>query len=80
MVGFGELWLPIVLSAVFVFVASAGIHMVLRYHWRDWAGMPGEDKVREALRSAGVGPGNYNMPIASAPNDDVTSTASSGSG
>jgi hypothetical protein len=64
MVGLAALWLPIVLSAVAVFVASSITHMVLRYHWSDFQGMPGEDGVLEAMRKAGVQPGNYNFPHA----------------
>ncbi len=64
MVELTGLWLPILLSGVFVFAASAIIHMGLRYHWGDWNKMPGEDQVREAIRSAGVAPGNYNLPHA----------------
>lgn len=62
MVGFGALWLPILLSAVAIFVASSITHMVLRYHWSDYQGMPDEDGVLEAMRKAGVQPGNYNFP------------------
>jgi hypothetical protein len=32
MIGAFSLWLPILLSAVFVFIASSIIHMVLKYH------------------------------------------------
>ena len=64
MVGLTALWLPIVLSAVAVFVASSITHMVLRYHWSDFQKMPGEDGVLEAMRKAGVQPGNYNFPHA----------------
>jgi len=62
MVGLTALWLPIVLSAVAVFVASSITHMVLRYHWSDFQKMRGEDGVLEAMRKAGVQPGNYNFP------------------
>ncbi len=62
MVELTSLWLPILLSAVFVFVASAIIHMALRYHFGDWDRMPGEDAVRAAIRTAGVTPGNYSLP------------------
>jgi len=48
------LWLPIVLSAVIVFVASAILHMVLKYHYSDCKQLPEEDKVLAALRSAGL--------------------------
>jgi hypothetical protein len=64
MVGITALWLPILLSAVFVFVASAIIHMGLRYHRTDFTAVPGEDKVRAAMRDEGVGPGNYHFPYA----------------
>ena len=36
MVSVMSLWLPIVLSAVLVFVVSSIIHTVLRYHRGDW--------------------------------------------
>jgi hypothetical protein len=64
MVGITALWLPILLSAVFVFVASAIIHMGLRYHQTDFTAVPGEDKVRAAMRDEGIGPGNYHFPFA----------------
>jgi hypothetical protein len=62
MVYLTQLWLPILLSAVFVFVASSIIHMALGYHRSDYRRMPNEDKVSEALRGAGVGPGYYPFP------------------
>ena len=62
MVGLTSLWLPILLSAVGIFVASSITHMVLRYHLTDFQGMPGEDGVLEAMRKAGVQPGNYAFP------------------
>ena len=52
MVELTGLWLPILLSAVFVFVASAIIHMALGYHWGDWNKMPGEDKAGGPRRLA----------------------------
>lgn len=64
MVTIPALWLPIVLSAVIVFVASAILHMALRYHQSDYSKLPDEDAVRAALRSAGVGRGNYFFPHA----------------
>jgi hypothetical protein len=54
------LWLPIVLAAVIVFVASSIMHMVLPYHHGDYKKLPDEDKAREALR--GLSPGLYVMP------------------
>jgi len=36
MVSLVDLWLPILLSAVLVFVASSVIHMALRWHSNDF--------------------------------------------
>ena len=38
MIGIMSLWLPIVLSAIIVFLASSVIHMVLKYHNADYPG------------------------------------------
>lgn len=62
MVTLSALWLPIVLSAVIVFVASSLLHMVLQLHKGDYQKLPDEDKLMEAMRNAGVGPGNYHFP------------------
>ena len=59
-----SLWLPIVLSAVLVFVASSVIHMMLGYHRSDFRSLPREDAVGAALRDADVPPGDYAMPYA----------------
>jgi hypothetical protein len=56
------LWLPIVVSAVVVFVASSLIWTVLgadRWHVRRLAD---EEAVREALLKQGVAPGLYSIP------------------
>ncbi len=61
-----HLWLPILLSAVIVFVASSLMHMVLPLHKNDYRKLPDEDKVMDALRSAGVTPGRaYHFPYTS---------------
>jgi hypothetical protein len=62
-----SLWLPILLSAVIVFVAASVAWMVLPHHRGDWARLPGEDSVLGALRGAGVGPGQYMFPWAMTP-------------
>jgi hypothetical protein len=64
MVTLDALWLPIVLSAVFVFVVSSIIHMVIQWHKSDCKKMPNEDKVLDALRAHGVPPGEYVFPMA----------------
>jgi hypothetical protein len=45
MVPLAALWLPILLSAVIVFVASSIMHMVLPYHRNDYSELPDEDKI-----------------------------------
>jgi hypothetical protein len=57
-----SLWIPIVVSAVFVFVASSIIHMVLPFHKNDLRPLPQEDAVMEALRRFEIPPGDYCMP------------------
>jgi hypothetical protein len=57
-----ELWLPIVLSAVFVFVVSSLVHMVLQIHKGDFRRLPDEEKLLADLRAHGVGPGAYMFP------------------
>ncbi len=56
------LWLPILLSAVIVFIASSIIHMVLPYHKSDYRQLPDEDKTLGALRGAGLQRGLYIFP------------------
>jgi hypothetical protein len=59
------LWQPIVLSAVLVFILSAIIHMVLKYHNSDYNRLPNEDAVRAAIRSGNPEPGRqYVFPYA----------------
>lgn len=57
------LWLPILLSAVFVFLASSVIHMALQWwHRSDYGKVPQEDKVMDALRPFAPPPGDYMVP------------------
>jgi hypothetical protein len=64
-----SLWVPIVLSAVLVFVASSIIHMVLHYHDSDFREVPSENEVMDALRGFGIPPGDYAMPRPSSPKE-----------
>ncbi len=63
MVSILELWLPILLSAVFVFVASSVMHMLLPIHRSDWKQVDGEEDVLKSMRGAGVKPGEYMFPF-----------------
>jgi hypothetical protein len=56
------LWLPILLSAIIVFIASSLIHMVLPWHKSDYPKIPNEDKVRDVLRPFDLRPGDYMIP------------------
>ncbi len=67
MVPLMSLWIPILLSAVIVFIASSLIHMVLLYHRTDFGKVPSEDEVMEALRNFKVAPGDYVIPCAGGP-------------
>jgi hypothetical protein len=62
-----SLWTPIVLAAILVFVVSSILHMVLPYHRSDWARLPAEDEVMDALRRFKIPPGDYMLPCAGTP-------------
>ena len=57
-----SLWLPILVSAVLVFIASSVIHMMIGYHRADYRRVPAEDDTAEALRKAAIPPGDYMLP------------------
>ncbi|MGD9902876.1 MAG: hypothetical protein AB7U83_05360 [Vicinamibacterales bacterium] len=64
MVALTSLWLPVVVAAVLVFVASSIIHMALGYHNTDYGKLPREDDVIAALRPMNIPPGDYFLPWA----------------
>ena len=57
-----SLWLPILLSAVFVFIISSIIHTLLTYHNTDFGKVPQEEEVRDALGKFNIPPGDYVVP------------------
>ena len=57
-----ELWLPIVLTAVFIFIASSLIHMVFKWHNSDYKKLSNEDEVAAAIRAGNHAPGQYVLP------------------
>jgi hypothetical protein len=57
-----SLWLPILASAVFVFIVSSIIHMALPWHKGDYRKLPHEDQVMEALRPFNIPCGDYLVP------------------
>ncbi len=56
------LWLPILVAAVLVFIASTVIHMFLGYHKHDWSAVPDEEALRRAVRPLAIPPGDYSIP------------------
>ena len=56
-----DLWLPIVVSAAIVWLASAIMHMAMPHHKTEWAGVQDEGKLNEAL--SGLAPGGYMFPF-----------------
>jgi hypothetical protein len=59
---FGSLWLPVVVSAVVVWLLSAILHMALKYHKADYKKLPDEEAVGAALRKDAPPPGVYVIP------------------
>ena len=64
-----SLWLPILVSGVALFFASWAAWMLLPHHKPEWTGLPDEDAVMNALRSANVAPGQYMFPYSCKPED-----------
>jgi hypothetical protein len=62
MTALSALWLPILLSAVIVFVVSSIIHMASPWHKSDYPKMPNQDKVMETIRPLAIPPGDYMIP------------------
>lgn len=56
-----SLWLPILLSAVIVWIASALIWTVLPWHKSDFRKLPDEEAARAAIK--GAVPGTYMLPF-----------------
>jgi hypothetical protein len=57
-----SLWLPILATAVFIFIASSLIHMVFKWHNADYKKLANEDDVRAVIRASSPAPGQYALP------------------
>ena len=64
MISLLSLWLPILLSAVIVFLASSVIHMTPLWHKSDFPKVPREAELLNALRPFAIPPGDYFIPRA----------------
>jgi hypothetical protein len=58
-----QLWVPILVSAVVVFVLSALAWTVMPHHKHEWQPLPNEDSVLEMMRAAPPAPGQYTFPF-----------------
>ncbi|MGH8129758.1 MAG: hypothetical protein ACRES3_02770 [Steroidobacteraceae bacterium] len=58
------LWMPILLSAVIVFIASSIIHMAPLWHRSECPPIPDQDRVMDALRPFNLKPGEFMLPRA----------------
>jgi hypothetical protein len=58
------LWLPILVSAVFVFIASSISHMAPLWHKNDYPAPPDQDRLLDALAPLAIPPGDYLVPRA----------------
>ena len=59
-----SLWLPVLVSAVAVFIVSSVMHMLLPIHKNDYQRAPDEDGLMDALRDLNLPPGDYMVPKA----------------
>ena len=64
MAAIAALWLPILLSAVVVFIVSAAVWMVMPHHKNDFAPASDQDALMDAVRGSTPGPGMYYFPWA----------------
>ncbi|MGH7654515.1 MAG: hypothetical protein ACREN6_07630 [Gemmatimonadaceae bacterium] len=66
MTGMHALWIPIVLSAVALFLVSSLIHMaldaIIGWHKHDYEKVPNQDAVMDALRPFAIPQGDYMLP------------------
>jgi hypothetical protein len=69
MVSLTALWIPVLLSAILVFVVSSIIHMASPWHKNDYPRIPNEDAVRSALRPLNIPPGSYMVPRPASPKE-----------
>lgn len=62
MIAWSALFLPALLAAVLIFVASSLIHMVIKWHQCEYHKLANEDEVRAAIRKHSPAPGKYVVP------------------
>lgn len=58
-----QLWLPILVSAAIVWVASSILWMALPFHKNDFKGVPNEGALTDVIKSGSIAPGQYFLPF-----------------
>lgn len=61
-ISLAELWLPIILSGLFAWIASALIHMLIKYHNSDYKKLNNEEDISKSIKHSDNSPGFYTMP------------------
>jgi hypothetical protein len=61
-VSIADLWLAIVLAGILCWVASALIHMLIKYHNADYKALANEEAVAKALGESSPQPALYTLP------------------
>ncbi len=64
-----ELWLPILLSSVMVFLGGSVMNMLLPHHTKDYTRLPDEDALREVMQAQQLSPAQYAIPFAHSKED-----------
>ena len=58
-----DLWLPTIVSAAAVWIASAIAWMAMPHHKGDFKALPNENALMDAVRAQNVAPGVYGFPV-----------------
>ncbi len=69
MVALTQLVLPIILGGFLVFLCSSIIHMVIKWHNKDYLKLPNEDAVRAAINAGSPGVGQFVIPHCTDPSE-----------
>lgn len=64
-----QLWMPVLVSAVLVFIASSIIHMGPFWHRSDYPAVPDQDRLMDAMRPFNLQPGDFMLPRCSSSQD-----------
>jgi hypothetical protein len=57
-----SIWLPVLVAAIAVFLASSLVHMLFKWHNSSYRPLANEDEVAAAIRAGNATPGMYVLP------------------